>query len=140
MKYLLLFLCTFSLGHVVAQDHWTVTDDRNKVLHATGEDTLANRITINPNKIKKRGAVRLRYHEVPERKDWKRTLIVQDDTGKEWQQAEGHSLKLRHRALRKMAATAPRIEMYTSSLPADPERAATVRIRRVHLCTILFKE
>jgi hypothetical protein len=110
------------------------------VLHATGEDTLANRITINPNKIKKRGAVRLRYHEVPERNDWKRTLIVQDDTGREWQQVEGHSLKLRHRALRKMAATVPRIEMYTSSLPADPERAATVRIRRVHLCTILFKE
>jgi hypothetical protein len=77
---------------------------------------------------------------VPERNDWKRTLIVQDDTGREWQQVEGHSLKLRHRALRKMAATVPRIEMYTSSLPADPERAATVRIRRVHLCTILFKE
>jgi hypothetical protein len=136
MKYLLLFLCTFSLSHAVAQDHWTVTYDRNKVLHATAEDTLANRININP----KGGAVRLRYHEVPERNDWKRTLIVQDDTGREWQQVEGHSLKLRHRALQKMAATVPRIEMYTSSLPADPERAATVRIRRVHLCTILFKE
>ena len=135
MKYLLLFLCTFSLGHAVAQDYWTVTYKGNEVLHAAAEDTLANRISINP----KRGAVRLRYHEVPERKDWKRTLMAQDATGKEWQQADGHSLKLRHRALRKMTSTVQRIYLYTSSLPADPERAATVRIRPVHLCTLVFE-
>jgi hypothetical protein len=140
MKYLLLFFLTFSLCHAVAQDHWTVTYAKKEILRASAEDTLANRILMKRENLKKRGAVRLRYYEVPDRNDWKRTLIVQDNTGKEWLQAQGPSLKLRRRTLREMAAMAQPIAIYTSSLPADPERAATVRVRRVHLCTLLFAD
>jgi hypothetical protein len=139
MKSLFLILVlTFSNIHIQAQDRWTVTHNGKEVVVATTEDTVANKVTATHGDLKKWGVLRIKYKEVPERPDWKRTLLIVDSGQTELKAVSGNTLKLRNRVLRKWLRNSGKLFIYTSSIPADPERAATVRVRRVHLCTLLI--
>ena len=137
MKWLtILFLLTFSKPHAHAQDSWTVTHNGKPVITATVEDTAANRITISKAALHKWGRLRLTYNEVPERKDWNRTLVLFNTTQKELLQKKGATLKIRNRRLRVLLKNAQSLSIHTFAIPADPAVAATVRVRSVHLCTL----
>jgi hypothetical protein len=136
----LILILIFSSVHIQAQDRWLVTHNGKEVVAATAEDTVANRVTATHGDLKKWGALRLQYQETPERPDWKRTLFISDGGQTELKAVSRNKLKLRNRILRKWLRNSGTLFIYTSSIPADPERAATVRVRRVHLCTLLIAE
>lgn len=140
MKILLVVLLTFSKAHIRAQDNWTVTHLKKELLQASTEDTAANRVVLKYGDLKKWGALQLTYQEIPQRAGWKRTVFFIDDAQNEVATAHGNKFLFRNRKLRHAAKHARRLYVYTSTLPMDPDVAATVRVRRVHLCTLILED
>lgn len=138
LKIFLLLLLTFSKAH--AQDHWTVLHNKKKMLNATAEDTTANQVVLKHGDLKKWGSLRIRYTEMPERTAWKRSLLLSNAGGAELQRASKKKLHIRNRILRNWARQNRRLFIYTTSIPTDPAVAATVRMRPVHLCTVMLQD
>ncbi|HUQ96714.1 MAG TPA: hypothetical protein VM010_03545 [Chitinophagaceae bacterium] len=136
--FFLCFILTFSNAHITAQDRWTITNRKKEVFAATIEDTTANRVTLTPEDLKNCGVLKIQYTEMPERAGWQRSLLLYDSNGNERKKITATRLKLRHRTLRQLGKNTRQLFLYTTSLPADPAVAATVRVRRVHLCTLIL--
>jgi hypothetical protein len=140
MKTLWLFLMVLSLGTAAgAQDSWKVVHNRKQQLQAT-EDAVKNTILISKADLEKKGSLCVKYKEEKPAKDWKRTIALFDEKDAELLQQEGRLLKISNAQLRSLIDKTPVIKVYTWALPTDPNVAATVRVRRVHLCTIQVKD
>lgn len=122
-----------------AQDTWTVVQGGKIRLKASGEDEAKNVVSIRSADLKKAGSLTITYVEAERQKDWKRTIMFVGPNDKELLKVEGPMAKVQHAKLKALAAKYKTIKVYTMSLPTDPELAATVRVRRVHLCTITVK-
>jgi glucose-6-phosphate isomerase len=147
MKRILLFLflsiITFSLQAQYVQkagvDSWRVLHNGKQKLKASSENSSKNVITITKADLKKTGALIITYKEMGGQKGWQRSITLFDEKDNELVKEESALLKVANTKLASLANTYKTIKVYSWALPTDPAVAATVRIRRVHLCTILIK-
>jgi hypothetical protein len=108
-------------------------------LQSSEEDEKKNVVSIKSADLKKTGHMTITYVEAEKQKDWKRTIMFIGPNEKELLRVEGPMAKLQNAKLKALAAKSKTIKVYTISLPTDPDVAATVRVRRVHLCTLSVK-
>jgi hypothetical protein len=146
MKTFLLFFFTFLMvitnGQYVPTagiDSWKVEHNGKSKLKASSENTAKNIITITKGDLKKGGALVIAYKEAGKQKDWVRSITLFDEKDNELLKEESILLKVPNNQLSLLAGKNKIIKVYTWALPTDPAVAATVRIRRIHLCTILIK-
>ncbi len=140
MKILWLFILLIGWSTAAgAQDSWKVVHNKKQKLQATGEDKVQNTIILSQADLAKKGSLCVQYREQKPRGDWKRTLALFDQKDTRLVQQEGTVLEVPNAELRALADSVPVVEVYTWALPADPNLAATVRVRRVHLCTLQLK-
>ncbi len=131
------FLVFFGCMNVLpAQDSWKLVHNGKVVLESKVEDPQKNSFPIRIPSFNKAGLLTVVYTETPKLKDWKRTVIIVDENDNELLRKEGKTVNIQNEELRSFFKKAKAIEVYTMSLPADPEKAALVRVRRVHLATI----
>ena len=133
MKILLLIL--MAVGTLVsnAQNSWTVQVGKKTVLKTDVEDTTKNRLTIAPNN---RLPVTVTYNE-PKRKDWARTLLVYDAADNELLRKDVTAITLSTIQLKNWSKKTKRLYVYT--LPVSLNPSIAIRVRRVHLCTLVMK-
>jgi hypothetical protein len=130
----LLLLTILSFGFAVnAQEHWMVELNSKTLLTAKTEDTTANTISVNDLK---KGSLIVTYVPGVAEGQRKRKLMVYDAGDKELYARENLSIVIPVKTLKKWKQTSPQIKIYT--IPVLGEAGATVRLRRVHLCTIRF--
>lgn len=140
MKTLLLLLITFLNVHAAQQDCWTVTHNNKLLLQVNKEEESANVVPINKSALKSTGHLTVNYTENNRQKDWVRTIALVDENGNELLKQSGTLLKVSNAKLASLANIYKIIKIYSWALPADPQLAATVRVRRVHLCTLTLKD
>ncbi|MFN2457752.1 MAG: hypothetical protein ABR502_06105 [Chitinophagaceae bacterium] len=146
MKTIILFLFTsLVVGGITAQkisadtDSWKIVHNRNLMLHTSVENSKKNVISIKIADLKKSGYLWVNYTEVNKQKGWRRVIALVDDKENELLKRGGNLFKVTNPHLRSIANHIKTIHIYTWALPTDPKVAATVRIRRVHLCTVVLK-
>ena len=144
MKILFLIAGLLAFFQINAQtskgNTWTVEHNKTVRLTATGENEAKNTLTISSAALKAEGQLYIDYAETKPMKDWKRTFAVFDEKDNELMSYSGSSFKISNGKLRSLASDGTTtIKIYTWALPTDPELAARIRIRRVHLCTIELK-
>lgn len=122
-----------------AQDSWMVVHGGKVRLKGTQEDEKKNVVSIKSADLKKTGHLLVTYIEAEKQKDWKRTIMFVGPNDEELLRVEGPVAKVQNAKLKALAAKSKTIKVYTISLPSDPDVAATVRVRRVHLCTLSVK-
>lgn len=134
MKLLIVFLLLSF--NVMAQDNWKVKQNDRVVLKADGEDEEKNVVTIRSSAP---AALSILLGGKAPEKDWTRSIFIVDANDNEvYRKDNVQQLKLTAALVKKLSANNKTLRVFTIALPNDPEVAARVRVRRVHLCTLKF--
>lgn len=142
MKNLLLLVTFLSTAFISqAQDSWKIKLNQKVLLSAAAEDETKNSKKIKRTELNKPGYLEVLYKEMPVKTGWQRSLLLFDENDMElWRKDNSKAaVKISNATLKKLFAGKTRIKIYTISLPTDPNKAAAVRVRRVHLCTLELK-
>jgi ribosomal protein S24E len=141
MKKILMLLFTLNSAFMLqAQDSWKVYHNKSELKNIEEENESKNIISINSSSLNKEGEFVLTYFEKEPQKDWSRFMAVFDNQDNELLQRKNlRMLKVSNATLKDLFKKSSTLHIYSWSLPNDPDLAARIRIRRVHLCTIELK-
>ena len=124
---------------VQAQDKWSVHINKKPLLEATEESPEKNLVSLKLADLKKKNNFILTYFENPKQKGWTRSIMIFDSADKELKRITGTKLSLTNANLLSLLKKNKSIQIYTWSIPNDPELKARIRVRRVHLCTLVLE-
>jgi hypothetical protein len=140
MKILFVFLLTLVEISAIAQDSWKVCLDKKVLLNTSNEDEKKNVIRISVADLNRSKNFTLSYREISPQKDWERTIRLYDEKDNELKKQKGKKLTLKTSELKSLLNQYKTVKIYTLNSPSDPKLKARVRIRRVHLCTLILQE
>lgn len=140
MKKLILTILTFTfLTMAQSQESWTICYGKKSILKKVSEDKEKNSFTISKSSLTSNAKLTIQLHAVDTANNI--TLMANLDnsnTVKEWEYT-GKTLSITASELKKIIGQNNKLDFYYRSIPKDPEKAAVVRIRPVHVCTITLK-
>jgi hypothetical protein len=119
--------------------NWKVIHNGSLKMQANKEEGR-NAITLSKNDLEKTGFLWINYSDKTTARSWKRSIVLVDENDKEVFKRAGSLCKVGNSFLRDINKKANTLKIYTWAVPADPLEAAKVRVRRIHLCTINFKD
>jgi len=119
-------------------DSWKVCWNKKVLLKTGKEDETANTKKINAADLNKKYSLEISYKESSDKdlKDWKRSILFFNESDNPLRKDSTRSVKLSAAELKTLFGDKKKIKIYTVAIPSDPNRAAQVRVRRVHLCTL----
>lgn len=140
MKKLIVTVLSFSFFTMASsQQSWTIRLDKKTVLKKVTEDRVKNVFTLNKSSVSGNSKLIIQLHTIDTANHI--TLMATLDTDnivKEWEYSD-KTLSIPVGELKTLWGAESKLHFYYRSLPKDPEKAAVVRIRPVHICTILLK-
>jgi hypothetical protein len=139
MKILFAFLLSFIGTFAIAQDSWKVCLDKRVLLNTSTEDAEKNVIKISSADLKKSKSFIVSFKEAAPQKGWERSITVYDEKDNELKKQSGKNLSLKISELKTWLQKSSTIKIYTINFPTDPKMKAQVRLRRVHLCTLVLQ-
>lgn len=135
--YFFIAVLLFSATLLSAQDSRKVKLNNKTILNTTNEDEAANSKPITAAEWANNGSLEVCYKEKKPQKDWRRSIFFVDENDNELIRKDGVTkVKISVAELKQAFAGKKQIRIFTISLPTDPDLAARVRVRRVHLCTL----
>ena len=126
-------------GIVLQQDSWKLCLDKKVLLETSNEDEQKNLVKIGPAELKKNKRLEVSYTQAGSEKGWERQLSVYDGNDQELKSIKGNMLSLKGSELRSLLEKHKTIKFYTLYSPTDPKMKMMVRLRRVHLCTLVLQ-
>jgi hypothetical protein len=120
-------------------DSWKIKWNNKVILETNKNDEAANTRKIKMAGLKKNYFLEISYKESDAQKEkaWKRSFIFFDENDKELLRKDStRNAKITAAELKKLSGDKKKIMIYTIAIPTDPDLAARVRVRRVHLCTL----
>jgi hypothetical protein len=139
MKIFFAFLLSLIGTVAFTQDSWKICLDKKTLLTALAEDEQKNTIQISSAELKKGKNLVVTYKEQSRQKGWERTLFVFNENDKELKTQVGKKLSLKVSDLKTWLNQNKEVKIYTLNSPTDPKMKAQVRLRRVHLCTLVLQ-
>ena len=139
---LLLSLCSLTLlvqAQKLSADSWKISWKKKVIIETTLENESANTRKIKSSDLAKNYILEISYKEgdVKKQKEWKRSFMFFNETDNELLRKDSTGdWKVTATELKKIFGGKKKIKIYTMALPTDPNMAARVRVRRVHLCTL----
>ena len=123
----------------IAQDSWKVCLDRKVLLNTSTEDAEKNVVKISSAHLKKAKTFSVNYIDGSPQKGWERTIMMFNEQDKELGKQTGKKFTLKASGLKTLLDKYRTIKLYTINSPTDPKMKAQVRLRRVHLCTLVLQ-
>jgi len=139
MRFLLVFLLSFITVSVVAQDSWKVSFDKKILLKTSTEDAEKNVLKVSSADSKKAKIFTVSYIESSPQKGWERTITAYDDKDNELKKQKGKTFTIKTSELKALLLKYKTVKIYTINSPIDPKMKSQVRLRRVHLCTLVLQ-
>jgi hypothetical protein len=122
-----------------SQDSWKLVLNGKTLMTTSAEDAVKNVVTIKLSDLKKKNDFTVTYTAKPQKDKWERTMAIFTDKDDELFKQQGSKLKIKNATLLSLFKKSKTLKIYTWSLPTDPKLKASVRIRRIHLCTIILQ-
>ena len=122
---------------------WEVSHDNQKLFSSSIENEEQNNLAVKLSNLKSGKNFIIIYQGIKandKKNEWKRTIGIYSNADKELYRKDSDMVKIPDMLLTKMLMENKNIKVYTWALPKDPKEAARVRVRRVHLCTIMLKQ
>lgn len=136
-QWIFFFLIIFVSINMTAQNNWKVYLGKKELLGANTENESKNIVKLTAADLKDEVDLVITFYEAEPQKDWTRIISVFGNNDTELVKKEGvRMLRISMNDLKTYLQNNNQLKIYTWSLPLDPELAARVRIRRVHLCTV----
>ncbi|MBC7949742.1 MAG: hypothetical protein H7Y42_17790 [Chitinophagaceae bacterium] len=121
------------------EDGWKIKWNKKTILEASSENEKANTRKLRKADLQKNYTLDIYYKEgnAKNQAEWKRSFLFFDDKDNQLlDKPEAGHVRLTSALLRKLFKNSKKIKIYTLSIPTDPDVAARVRVRRVHLATL----
>jgi hypothetical protein len=125
---------------VNAQHSWKITHNGKAKISTSDENESRNRFSIKKTDFAKPGSLWVHYMEWEKQKDWERYIGIYDEKENELFLDTASVVQLTNKKLTTITKGVGTVKVYTWSLPTDPELAARIRIRRIHLATIIIQQ
>ena len=139
MNILFAFLMGFTAISAIPQDTWKVCLDKKVLLNTSGEHEEKNIIKISLSDLKKFKSFTVSYKEESPQTHWERSILVFDEKDNELKIQAGKKLSIKTAELKTLMDQSKTIKVYTFYYPTDPKMKSQVRLRRVHLCTLILQ-
>ena len=124
---------------VIKQDNWKIKWNKKVILNATTENETKNIKKLKKAELSKRYSLEINYKESDPAKEkaWNRSFLFFGDNDNELLRKESvRNVTLTAAELKRLFGDQKKIRIYTMAIPTDPDLAARVRVRRIHLCTL----
>jgi hypothetical protein len=133
---LLIFIFTTMFAN--AQDSWKIKLNSKVVLSATTDDETTNTRKIKRTELDGKGSLDVLYKSSKPATEWIQSLMFYGETDNEVFRKDSvtGTTQIKLATLKELFGTKSKIRIYTIAIPSDPDLAARVRVRRVHLCTL----
>lgn len=139
MKIYLLLMMGLLTINLQAQDKWTAWLNKKPVLQTTAESEEENVVRVKAASLKNKNLFTLTYLEQPKQKGWTRSMMIFDPNDQEIKRVKGNKLSYSNSNLLTLLKKHKKIMFYTWSIPDDPAIKERIRVRRVHLCTLVLE-
>lgn len=137
MKFLQVALgCLLFPLAALTQPRWEVCLNQKTLLKTGEENEQKNVIHLPASDLQKKNQFLVQYLEATG-SDWERTIMLFDENDHELTRQKGTCFALSGAALLSFFRQTRTLKIYTWALPLDPKRKAAIRVRRVHLCTLI---
>jgi len=118
-------------------DSWKIKWNKKTIMETDKENKDDNIRKVKLADLKDNCFLKVSYKENPPKNDWKRDFLFFDENDNQMLRKDSTtSIKIPGTELKKLFANKKKIVIYTVTLPTDPDLAARIRVRRVHLCTL----
>lgn len=138
-KILFLFLTHVLVITTYSQDTWKLNLNGKNIFTAKEENEEKNKLNIKKSELSKKKDFYLTYTEKSKDDEWEREIIIFGENDHELFRQKSGKLKISNTKLLSLFKKSNTLEFYTVSLPKDPAKKAIVRVRRVHLVTLILK-
>jgi hypothetical protein len=139
-KFLLLILSfAYLLPQAQQGDSWKIKWNKKIILETGQENETANTRRIKEADLDKNCFLEILYKEADAKKEkeWNRSFIFFGENDSELSRKDSsRKIKISGAELKKLFGNKKKVMLFTIAIPTDPEMAAIVRVRRVHLCTL----
>ena len=136
---LIALLLMLSFVTVNAMDHWEILLNKQVIFKGTSEQENPT-LQFKTRTFKKTDSFTLRYTSENAQSGWNRTFHVTDLEEKNLKTVsidkQSGQVSVKASAVKEIMGKKQPVFIYTTSLPKDPSKAATVRIRRILLCKV----
>jgi hypothetical protein len=139
MKMMLVFMMSLLIQDIQAQDNWIVYLNKKPVLETSEESKENNIVYVKASILRSKNIFMLTYLEDEKQKGWSRSLMIFDSADRELKRIRGSRLSLTNSNLLSILRKSRKIDIYTVSIPDDPAIRERIRVRRVHLCTLVLQ-
>ena len=140
MKKLFLLITAFIFSMTIyGQQRWTVSHQKMVILKNVEEDPESNTITVTKSSLSQEGNLTFTFKINDGTVN--RTLMADDSSRvgiKSWENIK-KTTSISNAELKKLFNGRTKIMFYFTEIPKDPAKAAVVRMRPVHLCTLMLK-
>jgi len=140
MKKLFLLITVFIISMTIyGQQRWTVSHQKMVILKNVEEDPESNTITVTKSSLSQEGNLTFTFKINDGTVN--RTLMADDSSRvgiKSWENIK-KTTSISNAELKKLFNGRTKIMFYFTEIPKDPAKAAVVRMRPVHLCTLVLK-
>lgn len=136
-----LFLSLPVLSFSQKQNGITVSVAKQRIIASLDEDNSDKTLVIHANikSIEKLGIINRKWQE---EKEWKRTFEIVDASDNPVMKVPASNQSSYHTSIKQLRSKLKKgqaYSLYTMAIPKDPNVAATVRVRRILVCTIKVK-
>lgn len=120
-----------------AKPGWEVFVNKQLILQSNTEDPAVNSRIVKAADLFNTN-LQIIYTETPDAQ-LNRSYIIMDNNRRELFRTENSKQPINGAALKKAAGGETTLVIYTLAIPSDPALAATIRVRPVHLCTLILQ-
>ena len=150
MKIIFLLISFMAITNLVmAQLKWKIKLGTKTVLQTAGENESKNVFRLSRTQIGIKSNLIISYQVAADEKDWVRNLMIDDSTGAGIAESPTASAikqgtvevkyTITNKKLKELLKKHKKIKLFYTSIPSDPEQAALVRVRKVHICTFSLR-
>ena len=125
-----------SMNETTTNEGWTITHNGKVLAGPLTDDKLAPTLKISMADLSSAGDFTITYVERKDA-DLIRSFMVEAAQKELILKEKATKLTLSNKELKGLLDNNATLEFYTMGIPADPEVAQRVRVRRFHLCSIV---
>lgn len=119
--------------------NWTISYQGKDLLKKKTENVEKNTITLSKSKLAKAGSLKISFNQIDTASNI--TLLVNNENNsglRSWDSVT-KSITISNAELKRLFLDKKKIIFYYTAIPKDPQKAMVVRIRPVHVCTLLLQ-
>jgi hypothetical protein len=138
-KFLIIAFMSLLPAIGLSQESWDITFAKKTLLKKTAENPEKNIVKISRTSLTTKNKFVLKLNDIDTAYYITIEATTEDGSGQQSWKYTGKSLIISGSNLKKLLTGRNKIKFQYMAIPKDPDLAAVVRLRPIHICTVVAK-